>query len=57
MEEAEAGPPCCGKKPLWAALCFPDDEVDELGVRWDGRLSLRSVSDDVDLEHSVWLLS
>ena len=30
------------------------EEVEDVGVWCDGRLSFRSVSDEVDLEHSAW---
>lgn len=54
MDEAEAGPACCGKKPLCEA--YLAEELAEVGVRWEGRLSFRSVSEEVDLEHSAWAL-
>lgn len=54
MDEAEAGPVCCGKKPLCETYLAV--ELAEVGVRWEGRLSFRSVSEEVDLEHSAWAL-
>lgn len=46
MEEAEAGPWCWEKKPL-CEVCLAV-ELAEVGVRWEGRLSFRSVSEEVD---------
>lgn len=54
MDEADAGAGCCGKKPL-CEVCLAE-EVEDVGVRCEGRLSFRSVSEEVDLEHSAWAL-